>query len=349
MSRLKQIAFRWRQALPKWLLASVLLAASGSSTDAETKATAAFPLVWPSPPDEPRIAYVRSISSPADAGTKVSGFRRFTNWLAGAHEGNESLSHPFGIAIDEQGDLCITDTGANAVCYFDHAAKHWYRWEEVGGVHFACPVAIVKKGKTIFVADSSIPAIVAVDLKGKPLFRTTEGVKRATGLALSGNRLLAADAEGHCIAIFDLSGKFLSRFGTRGTGPGQFNYPTHVTADLHGSIYVTDSVNGRVQVFSSDGTFKRQIGVLGDSPGCFSRPKGVAVDAAGHVYVSDAMFDNFQIFDSEGRLLLGIGHQGAAPGEFYLPNGMAVGPDNLIYVADSFNGRIQVFKPVDKK
>ena len=54
-------------------------------------------------------------------------------------------------------------------------------------------------------------------------------------------------------------------------------------------IYVTDSLNCRIQVFEADGQFQRVFGSAGDGPGHFSRPKGVAVDRAGHVYVVDAL------------------------------------------------------------
>ena len=63
-------------------------------------------LVWPPPPDEPRIAYVQTISKPSDAGAKVSGFRRFSNWVSGAQQGDEPLSRPFGLALDDLGNLC---------------------------------------------------------------------------------------------------------------------------------------------------------------------------------------------------------------------------------------------------
>jgi DNA-binding beta-propeller fold protein YncE len=306
-------------------------------------------LVWPPPPDEPRIAYVQSISQPADAGVKASMLHRLSNWVLGTREDGGSLNRPFGIALDEAGDFCVTDTGANAVCYFDRAAKHWYRWEQVGGIHFASPVAVAKEGKTLYVADSALAAIIVFDLDGNLLFRITEGLTRPTGLAISGDRLLVADAAAHCIDIFDLRGKFLSRFGARGTGEGQFNFPTHVTSDSHGNIYVTDSMNSRVQVFDAKGSFERQIGGAGDGPGTFSRPKGVAVDGNGRAYVVDAMFGNVQIFDSTGQLLLDFGHPGAGPGEFWLPNGIAFGRDNHIYVADSYNGRVQVFKYVGQQ
>ena len=336
---------RTRRNLRMGLLCRVLVLPAASLLGAQSGAAAAQ-LVWPPPPDEPRIAYVQSISNPGDAGVKASLFHRISNWLSGARQGGEPLSRPFGLAVDEAGNFCITDTGAKAVCFFDRAAKRWYRWDQVGGVRFDSPVAVAKTEKTILVADSGLGAVVAFDLDGKLLFRITEELTRPSGLAISGDRLLVADAGRHCIDVFDLRGKFLNRFGARGDGDGEFNFPTHVAADTHGNIYVTDSMNSRVQVFDAKGNFERQIGGPGDGPGSFSRPKGVAVDGSGRAYVVDAIFGNVQIFDADGQLLLDFGGPGSGSGEFWLPSGIAIGRDNLIYVADSYNGRVQVFKYV---
>ena len=337
-----------RGVAPLCLLGFVLLWPAASVPADQPKAAAAQ-IVWPAPPDQPRIAYVQSISTPEDAGVKTSLVRRLSNWFAGSRQGKEPLNHPFGVGLDEQDDLCITDTGAKDVSYFDRAAKRWNRRTQIGGNNLASPVAVAKAGNILYVADSELAAIIAFDPDGKLQFLINQELTRPSGLAISGGHLLVADSAAHCVDIFDLHGKFLSRFGTRGPDAGQFNFPTHVTADSRGNIYVTDSMNCRVEVFDANGNFERQIGGPGDGPGSFSRPKGVAVDASGRIYVVDALFSNVQIFDSNGQLLLAFGGPGSGPGEFCLPSGITIGRDNLIYVADSYNGRVQVFKYVGEK
>jgi sugar lactone lactonase YvrE len=109
-------------------------------------------------------------------------------------------------------------------------------------------------------------------------------------------------------------------------------------------LYVTDTMNFRVQVFSPEGVFIRKYGELGASFGQLSRPKGVAVDSAGQVYVVDAAFANFQIFNRDGQLLLFVGQAGIQPGEFFLPAGMHIDERDRIYVVDQYNRRVQVFQ-----
>ena len=303
---------------------------------------------WPPPPAEPAVVYVRDISSPADIGAKPSFFIRAADWITGADRNKGRLVNPFGMALDDAGNLLVTDTGANAVCFLDLNRKKWTRWESAGKIHFQSPVAIARHGTTIFVADSALGKVLALDERGKLQFEITNSLVHPSGLAILGDRLLVVDSQRHQVVIFDVSGKLISRFGRRGTGPGEFNFPTHISVDAGGLIYVTDSLNNRIQIFDGNGQFKRSFGSAGDGPGHFSRPKGVAVDRDGHIYVVDAVFDNVQIFDGQGRLLLNWGDAGPAPGEFWLPNAIVISRDNEIYVADSYNHRIQVFRYISK-
>src|SRR5262249_31130733 len=129
---------------------TALLVLAGCATGPATPVS----VVWPDPPEQPRVRYLASISKPSDLGFRRSGVSRFANWLIGAEQGNEKFVKPFGIALDEADNLCVTDTGANVVCFFDTAQKRWHRWASVGKFNFASPVAVAKRGTTLFVADS---------------------------------------------------------------------------------------------------------------------------------------------------------------------------------------------------
>ncbi len=69
--------------------------------------------------------------------------------------------------------------------------------------------------------------------------------------------------------------QFVMAWGSKGTGPGQFNDPTGI-AIAGGEVFVSDARNGRIQVFDFDGNFKRMFGQPGTGPGdlgrCRSRP-----------------------------------------------------------------------------
>lgn len=304
---------------------------------------------WPPPPAEPRVVYVREISRPADIGSKPFVLSRLANWITGIGKESGALEKPFGLALDEAGKLLVTDTGAGVVCLLDIARKKWSRWEAVGKNRFKSPVSVARHEGITFVAESALGRVVAFDDKGRLKFTITEELERPSGIAIFAEKLFIADAQRHQIIVCDLKGRFISKFGRRGINPGEFNFPTHLSVDGRGQVYVTDSLNCRIQIFDANGQFLRTFGSAGDGPGFLSRPKGVAADRFGHVYVVDAVFDNVQVFDEEGRLLMNWGDAGQGAGQFWLPNAIAISPAGEIYVADSYNRRIQVFRYIGKE
>jgi len=328
------------------LLAALLAGALGScaTTPLVVSEPPAAATIWPPAPNEPRIAFVQNLRGPHDVGQKPSVLRSFANWISGDTGENLNLHKPFAVALDEHGNLCLTDMDDHLVCYADLARKQWRRYEGIGKTKFASPVAVARHNGIFYVADSELAKVFAFRDDGQAVFEISAQLKRPVGLALAGGLLYVVDAQTHSIFAFTLDGKFQFQFGKRGTGPGEFNFPTCAAADGQGHLIVTDTMNCRVQIFDLRGNFQSQFGSNGNTSGHFARPKGVAVDAAGHIYVVDAIFDNFQIFDAAGRLLLNVGEGGDGPGGFGLPNGIAIGADNRIYVADSFNHRVQVFK-----
>jgi len=340
-----------------WGVCLLVLLGAGCVSSPPAADRNAHPPTWPPPPAEPRIVFEEAISGPADLGITLPAWKRALAFLTGGQWGYQPFVKPSAVYLDEKGNLCVSDVGAASVCYYDRARNRFKRWERIGNTSFLSPVAVVKVDDVIFVADTGLGTVLAFDVRGKRVFEIEDEVSRPSGLAICGERLLVADAQRHRVAAFDFQGRFLSAFGKRGTEPGAFNFPTHITvapATVNGApsdlrVYVTDSMNFRIQVFDTDGTLRQVIGSAGDSSGHFSRPKGIAVDASGHLYVVDALFDNVQVFDREGRFLMDWGSAGSAPGEFWLPAGITVDPGGRILVADAYNGRIQQFKYIGQK
>jgi len=143
----------------------------------------------------------------------------------------------------------------------------------------------------------------------------------------------------------------LFRSGTTGhnhelTTRGDFAKPSGVAVDGEGNLYVTDTLNDRVEIFDAEGKFIRTWGKNGDGPGCFARPKGIAVDADGHVWVADGMLDRVQVFTPTGDLLTYLGGHGNLPGQFAALCGIAIDKYNRVFTSEQYPGRVQEFRYV---
>ena len=158
------------------------LAVSCVSTKQETPASVApnppNP-VWPPPPDEPRIVYVKSISGPVDIGASISVWTRMARWVAGETGESQSPKTIWRRARRNGQPLRITDTGANTVCYCDFAHKQWRRWKAVGKIQFQLPVAVARKNGIFYVADSQLGKVLAFRDNGRLVFQITAPLKRA--------------------------------------------------------------------------------------------------------------------------------------------------------------------------
>ena len=309
-------------------------------------------LVWPLPPEQPRIRYLRSYQSADDfnGGKKPSKFALMLLGPKDAGASSDSLVKPYGVAVSRTGKLFVADTASRRAFAFDSDLKTLSFIGDGGAGKLTKPVGVaVDDRDVVFVADATLKRVFGYAPDGAlQIAIGHEGeLSNPSGLAIdrANHRLYVADASKHQILCYStLDGSAQLTIGKRGSEEGEFNFPTNLAVDGKGRLYVADTLNFRIQVFDGTGTFVRSFGELGDTPGSLNRPKGVGVDSEGHIYVVDASFNNFQIFDEEGQLLLFVGAGGRNPGEFVLPAGMFIDEQDRIYVADQGNSRVQVFQ-----
>lgn len=303
-------------------------------------------IFWPAPPEVSRVRYVGQLATSLDLKPAVGFGEQVGKTLFGSKSQYAMLS-PYAVCTDGHDRVFVADSNAQLVHVFDLKKRTYARWSPKSSKHFDQPVGLAyDPAGRLFVSDSVAKLIYVFDTKGNEIGRYGAGyLTRPAGLVYDakGQRLFAADVAGHNILILAVDGTPKARIGHRGTRLGEFNFPTNLAIDSVGRLYVSDSLNFRIQQFSPDFRSTIQIGRKGDSPGYFSQPKGIAVDSDDHLYVVDANFESVQIFDANGELLLDFGSEGGGPGEFWLPSGIFIDPINRIWVADTYNKRVQVF------
>lgn len=340
-----------------WLLPlAVCLFGSGCTTAvrAQVDDALAGKLVWPSPPETPRIEYLWSLYAFLPEGEKESRELYEELDAAGDRALMPYLLRPNSLAADASGRLFILDQAVPRLSVVDLKTMKAVHFGTEGEGRLLMPVAVaVDVKENVYVTESEFPKVnrYAADGRFTGVLGTDGLFKRPTGIACDNRsgRVFVVDTGAQDIKVLDSTGRHLFSFGRRGDGDGEFNYPTHIAADQNGKLYVTDALNFRVQIFDQDGRFLGKFGKHGDTYADLDRPKGTAADTFGNIYVTDAAQDMVKIFDSSGKLLLFFGETGRLPGNFIMPLGISIDNQNNIYIADTYNMRVQAFRLIRER
>ena len=141
------------------------------------------------------------------------------------------FNDPWGIAVDNLGNILVADTFNHRVQKFDRDGAFISQWGKPG------------------VSDQ--PGVGQDTVFFGP---------RDIKLDKNGN-LLVTDTGNKRVQVFDSEGNYITQFGKSGAGDGEFNEPVGLALDEAGNIYVADTWNRRVQVFGPDYKFLRKFDV----------------------------------------------------------------------------------------
>ncbi len=266
--------------------------------------------------------------------------------------GDGEFKYPRGVAVDGSGNVYVTDFDNNRIQKFDSSGKFLDKWGQygTGDGQFDGPYGVaIDAGGNVYVAEWGVKSkkerIQKFDSSMKFLF--VMGDEHGTGdgqfvgapgrgVAVDGSgNVWVTDNDNHRIQKFDSSGNFLGKWGSKGSGDGQFKNPQGVAIDANGNVYVADYGNHRIQKFDSSMKYL-------DEWSC-DYPQMIAIDGSGNVYESNHSTQRIQKFDSSGNFLLKWGSKGSGDGQFVYPRGVAVDGSGNVYVADRSNHRIQKF------
>lgn len=243
---------------------------------------------------------------------------------------------PWGVAVDGDGDVYVTDWRNGRVEKFDADGKYLAQWGGLGVDHgeLKYPTGICAEGGEVFVANNGAE-IYVYDQHGKFLRKITRYALCPQSLCGGGGDLFVGSSQ--------------SRF-----------WKLSAKGDLLGWVGQGHLVEDKSQLktgwFDAAETFSLETGKgrfcqAGDGPGQFANGlNGVAYDREnGRVVVADSRNDRVQVFSKDGEFLCSFGKTGTAPGEFRFPCGVAVDAKGDIYVADKYNHRVQKFACISRK
>jgi DNA-binding beta-propeller fold protein YncE len=204
------------------------------------------------------------------------------------------------------------------------------------------------EGRLLLTLGSGQPSDTgATSLDFRTIVRAGPPFHYPTNLALSPEGdLYVSDGYGNArIHKFTPEGRLLFSWGEPGIGPGQFHIPHGIAVDRHGTVYVADRENSRIQRFNSDGKYLSEWTDV-------ARPCEVFIGDDGEVYVAELGFragmwpgtdapanapgGRVSIFDAHGTLLArwGGGRNPCAPGDFFAPHDIWVDAHGDLYVSE---------------
>ena len=208
----------------------------------------------------------------------------------------------------------------------------------------------------IAVALSIVPVIVKInrnpDVPMKPIKiigntgNIDDNLCRPWGVACDREgHMIVADRSNNRIQIYrQEDGSFVRRFGSYGTGPGQFDRPAGVAVDARRRIIVADKDNHRIQILTMEGQFLLCFGEKGSRCGQFNYPWDVAVNTECQIVVSDTRNRRIQLFSAEGIFLRKYGYESSPNMWKYFdsPRGVAFNPEGQIVTTDFNNHRVVI-------
>ncbi|XP_065190301.1 tripartite motif-containing protein 2-like isoform X2 [Sycon ciliatum] len=252
--------------------------------------------------------------------------------------GREQFTNPYGITISNDGTVFIADFGNHRVKITTLDGTYIRDIGKLGSgnAEFKDPtdVAVDDDGDLV-VVEYGNRRLQVLHQDGSYVKTIGNGMGESHGVAAlslpqHGICYAVTDLYDHCVRVFTKGGRQLNKFGTKGSGPGQFNGPQGIISS-DGRLLVVDIYNHRIQVFTTDGNFITMFGSEGESDGQLKHPRYIAEDRHGHFLVTEEYNHRVQVFTSDT-----FSHVATFGSRSCLshPNGIAVSPSGTVYVSN---------------
>lgn len=254
-----------------------------------------------------------------------------------------------GVDVDREDNVWVFNRGPHKVIEFDKSGKMLSAWEDVPVIS---PHGIrIDGGGNVWLVDVNGNAVLKCSRTGRVQMVITNAgnrpgdndsryaFNRPTGLAFTpnGDFYVADGYENSRVIKFSKDGEYLTHWGRKGTGDGEFNLVHDVCVDSRGRVYVADRTNARVQIFDGNGKFLGKWTDAGSPWGLYY----VARENA--IYMADGVNNRVVKLNLDGQVLGVLGSFGKTPGKFDFAHNLAVDSTGAIYVTEIKNWRVQKF------
>ena len=251
------------------------------------------------------------------------------------------------LAVTKEGLIVVAENHAHCISVFDRDSHKLRSFGHQGELSSPRGVAVCSDNSVLvtnnhcvkkYSLDGKFMASVGTRERGQLQFSTPYGI------VISNKKVYVCDAFNNRIQVLTEDLTYHSSFGSKGSGPGQLDFPIDIAIDSSGKMFVADYSNNRIQVFNPEGQFLYQFNEQGHGMENLSHPTSVSIDSDDFVYVLQRDAGCVSIFDNEGKFIKSFGKRGDKAGEFSELRGLTVDRNGYVYVSDTGNSRIQIFK-----
>ena len=153
--------------------------------------------------------------SPFEVQVKPRQFRSVLSF------GEQILQNPWGVAVNEQDEIAVSDIGNHKIHLFKSDGTHIKSFGGEG---------------------------------------TQQGeLNRPAGIAFHGNNIIVAEQGNHRVQQISKQGQYLSHFGEKGLLDRQLDFPCGLSIDSDGNILVADHDNELIKIFCAGGQFLSKL------------------------------------------------------------------------------------------
>jgi DNA-binding beta-propeller fold protein YncE len=229
--------------------------------------------------------------------------------------------------------------------------EEWTQWSELFGSLHDISISPYDPDKHVWVVDRASQQVLKFSHDGKKLVMAIgeKGVAgnddthfgRPTDIAWlpDGTFFVSDGYDNRRVVKFDRNGRFLTAWGSQGTGPGQFMEQVHgIAVDAKRRVYVADRAAGRVQIFDENGKF------LAAWPGMKS-PTRVWITQDQYAWVSDSGAQRLFKYDLNGKLVTYFNQAGDRQGGLATAHDFSVDSEGSLYISTGSQHRVDKYVP----
>lgn len=256
-----------------------------------------------------------------------------------------------GVAVDKSGKIYVSTDGPNGIIVYEPDGTFIRSWGEPSRRFHS--LSMHEEGGKEYLYAAAANRICKIDLDGNIVFQINNkpgsedlGWTNATAVDVTPDgTLFVADGYGtNLIYKYAQDGKFLGKFGARGTEPGQFRICHGLTVDDRNPdkplLIVSDRVNLRLQILDTNGNVVA-IPITGLRLPCSTSLRGdnlLVAELGGRAVLLDKDYKILSVLGDNPveaqRANFQVPPEDWKEGVFTAPHGCAIDADGNLYIQD---------------